>query len=298
MAIAVVVILLTVGTVLFHFLSPWQLTPIASNWSNIDTTILLTFWVTGVVFIAINLFMAYVLIRYRHKEGNRAAYEPENKKLEWWLTGITAAGVIAMLAPGLAVWAEFVNVPDDAAEVEAIGQQWQWTFRFPGQDGVMGTTDAKLISLQNPFGLDPDDPNGLDDVLIADDVVHLPIDQPVKMLLRSKDVLHDFAVPQFRVKMDLVPGLVSYLWFTPTRTGKFDILCEELCGLAHHTMRGSVVVEEQEEFQAWLDSHPTFAQATAAQTLGNAAAGQALYAICAACHGPQGEGLPRSMRRN
>ena len=291
MALAIVLILLVVGSVLFHFLSPWYFTPIASNWQAMDDTISLTLWVTGFVFVAVNLFMAYAVIRYRHRKGARAKYEPENKKLEWWLTGVTAAGVVAMLAPGLFVWAKFVNVPEDAAVVEAVGQQWHWSYRFPGKDGALGTVDARYISDKNPFGLNPDDPNGQDDVLVASPELHLPVGAPVKVLLRSKDVLHNFAVAQFRVKMDLVPGLVSYLWFTPTRTGKFDLLCEELCGIAHFAMRGSVVVEEETAFQAWLSSHPTFAQ-TSAQAAGNVAVGKPLYAVCGSCHGMQAEGNP------
>jgi cytochrome c oxidase subunit 2 len=120
--------------------------------------------------------------------------------------------------------------------------------------------------------------------------VHLPVGQPVKVLLRSKDVLHNFTVAQFRVKMDLVPGMVSYLWLTPTRTGEFEILCEELCGIAHHAMRGRVVVDEEDDFQAWLDGQPTFAEVLA-HAPGDAAAGQALYPACGACHGQQGEGI-------
>ena len=289
MAIAIAVIILVIGSVLFHFLSPWYFTPLASNWSSIDLTVDITFWVTGIVFVLVNLFLAYCVICYRHKKGLKADYEPENKKLEWWLTGITTVGVVAMLAPGLVVWADFVTVPKDADEFEAVGQQWNWTFRFPGEDGVLGTSAVRFMTTRNPLGLDPDDENGQDDVLIFDNEVHLPINRPVKALLRSKDVLHDFAVPQFRVKMDLVPGLVTYQWFTPTRTGNFDLLCEELCGLAHHTMRGNVVVDEQADFEAWLDGHPTFAE-TMAEPEGDATVGQALYAPCAACHGMQGEG--------
>jgi cytochrome c oxidase subunit 2 len=291
MVIAIVVVLLVIGSVLFHFLSPWYFTPIASNWSAMDDTISLTFWVTGFVFVAVNLFLAYCVIRYRYRKGNRAAYEPENKKLEWWLTGLTTLGIVAMLAPGLLVWAKFVNVPPEAAVIEAVGQQWTWSFRFPGKDGKLGTVDSRYVSDKNPFGMNPDDPNGQDDVLVASPEVHLPIGKPVKVLLRSKDVLHDFAVAEIRVKMDLVPGLVTYIWFTPTRTGKFDILCEELCGIAHFTMRGKLVVEEDRAFQAWLSSFPTFAQ-TAARVAGNADAGKQLYAVCAACHGLQGEGNP------
>jgi len=291
MVVAIVLVLLVLGSLLFHFLSPWYFTPIASNWQAMDDTISITFWVTGLVFVAINLFMAYAVIRYRYRKGGRAAYEPENKKLELWLTGLTTVGVAAMLAPGLFVWANFVEVPKDAAVFEAVGQQWNWSFRFPGKDGKLGTVDARYITDKNPFGMNPDDPDGQDDVLVASPELHLPLGRPVKALLRSVDVLHDFAVPQFRAKMDLVPGLVTYIWFTPTRTGKFDLLCNELCGVGHFVMRGKVVVEEEREFQAWLSSHPTFAQ-TSAQAAGNAAAGKPLYAVCAACHGSQAEGNP------
>jgi cytochrome c oxidase subunit 2 len=291
MTLAIALVLLVFGSVLFHFLSPWYFTPIASNWDTIDTTVTITFWVTGFVFVAVNLFMVYAVIRYRFRAGQRAAYEPETKKLEAWLVGLTTVGIVAMLAPGLFVWAKVVEVPKDAMVFEALGRQWYWSFRFPGKDGVMGTTDARFVSDKNPFGINPDDPHGQDDVLVSQPDVHLPLGKPVKAELRSLDVLHDFAVPQFRVKMDLVPGLVSYVWFTPTRTGTFDLLCMELCGIAHYTMRGKVTVEEESAFQAWLKDQPTFAQVLA-RPAGDPAAGQALYAVCAACHGAQGEGNP------
>src|SRR5258708_10690853 len=184
MVVAIVLVLLVVGSVLFHFLSPWYFTPIASNWSAMDHTISLTFWVTGSVFVAINLFMAYCVIRYRYKKGKRAQYEPENKKLEWWLTGLTTVGVAAMLAPGLFVCANFVEIPKDAGVFEAMGKQWYWGFRFPGKDGVMGTVDAKYVSDKNPFGMNPDDPNGQDDVLVSSPELHLPLGRPVQALLR------------------------------------------------------------------------------------------------------------------
>jgi cytochrome c oxidase subunit 2 len=291
MGVAIVLVVLVVASVAFHFLSPWYFTPIASNWSAIDDTIGITFWVTGVVFVAVNLFLAYAVMRYRWRKGARADYEPENKKLEWWLFGVTALGVAAMLAPGLTVWAKFVDVPKDAAEVEAVGQQWHWMYRFPGKDGKLGTVSAGNVSSANPFGMNPGDPNGEDDVLIASPEVHLPLGKPVKMLLRSKDVLHDFAVAQIRVKMDMVPGLVTHAWFTPTRAGSFDLLCEELCGIGHFAMRGRIVVEDEAAFQAWLDKQPTWAQ-WKARPKGDAVAGQALFAACAACHGAQGEGNP------
>ena len=263
MFVALMLVLVAVGTVVFHIMSPWWWTEIASNWGFIDTTILITFWITGVVFIAVVLFMAYCVYRFRYREDRRAAYEPENNKLEWWLTVLTTVGVVVLLAPGLWAWNEFITVPEEATELEAVGQQWQWSFRLPGKDGVLGTTDIKNISDDNPFGLYPNDPNGQDDILIEDSEIHIPIDKPVKVLLRSKDVLHNFYVPQFRAKMDIVPGMVTYFWFTPIRPGTFDLLCFELCGVGHHDMRGLVVVESESDYQAWLGEQQTFAQSMA-----------------------------------
>jgi cytochrome c oxidase subunit II len=263
MAVAIALVVVAFGSVLFHILSPWWWTPIASNWSYIDHTIDLTFWITGFVFVAVILFMAYCVVRFRHREGRRAVYEPESRKLELWLSIVTAVGVAAMLAPGLLVWNQFVTVPEDATEFEAVGQQWQWSFRLPGQDGRLGEADTTRVSAENPLGLNPDDPAGQDDVLIEADDLHLPVGRPVKILLRSIDVLHDFYVPQFRAKMDLVPGVVTYIWLTPTRTGTFEILCFELCGVGHPEMRGGVVVEDEAQYQAWLQQQQTFAQLSA-----------------------------------
>lgn len=291
MVFAWALIILVVATVVFHFASPWWFTDIASNWTMVDDTVDITFWVTGFVFVAVNLFMAYTVVRFRHNRAGRekAQYEPENKKLEWWLTAITSVGIAAMLAPGLSVWAKFVAPPEDASVVEVLGQQWAWSYRFPGRDGHLGATDNELVSVDNPFGMDPDDPKGQDDILVSSPELHLPVNEPVKLLLRSRDVNHQYAVPQFRVKMDMVPGMVTYFWLTPTRTGAFDALCEQLCGVAHFAMRGRVVVDEQAEFQDWIAAQPTFSQVVA-ETRGDVAAGQALYTTCSTCHGAQGEG--------
>lgn len=293
MALALALILLVIGTVVFHVASPWWFTPIASNWGMMDDTVVLTFWVTGAVFVAVNLFMAYCVVRYRHRKGReqRSEYEPENRKLEWWLTIVTSVGVAAMLAPGLFVWAKFVTVPKEAVAVEAVGQQWTWSYRLPGEDGVLGATDASFVSLSNPFGIDVADDKGRDDVLVDNPELHLMVDQPVKVLLRSKDVLHNFTVTQFRVKMDLVPGMVTYQWLTPTVPGEYEILCEELCGVGHFAMRGRVVVAPREDFNTWLAAMPTFSE-TQAVAKADPLAGAAQYAVCMACHGPSGEGNP------
>ena len=265
MWVAIILLIVAVGSVIFHFWSPWWFTELASNWGSMDTTIIITFWVTGVVYVVIILFMAWCVWKFRGRRvssssNHNAAYEPENKKLELWLTVGTAVGVAILLAPGLYVWNQYVTVPEEAVEVEVVGQQWDWAYRYPGADGVLGISNARFITAENPFGLKKDDPNGQDDILIQGDDLHLVLNQPVNMLLRSIDVLHDFYVPQFRAKMDLVPGLVTFFWMTPTRTGTFDILCAELCGSGHYAMRGKVVVEEKAAYEAWLAEQQTFAQ--------------------------------------
>ena len=263
MPIAIALALLAVGSVVFHVFSPWWQTPLATNWQSIDTALDVTLWICGAAFLVLNLFLAYSVMRFRHRPGNRAHYEPENAKLEKRLTLWTAVGIVGMLAPGLGAWAEYVSVPKEATVVEAVGQQWQWTFRFPGPDGVLGAAAVAHMTPENALGVDPKDPFGRDDVLIESSELHLPIGQPVKMVLRSKDVLHDFYVPEFRAKMDLVPGIVTYFWMTPTVNGKYDILCAELCGVGHYEMRGNVVVEPKDDFDAWLAQQVTFGETLA-----------------------------------
>jgi cytochrome c oxidase subunit 2 len=263
MAIAIAIAALVLFSIAFQLLSPWWLTPLASNWGSIDTALDVTMWVCGLAFVALNLFLAYALFRYRHRQGHRAHYDPESVTLERRLTIWTAVGIAALLAPGLIAWKKFVTVPKDAMVVEAVGQQWQWSFRFPGKDGVLGTANPRQITPDNPFGLNRDDPYGRDDILVDGGEVHLPLGRPIKVVLRSKDVLHDYFVPQIRARMDMVPGMITYFWFTPTRPGSYEILCAELCGIGHYQMRGSMVIEKEPAFRAWLSQQPTSAQVAA-----------------------------------
>ena len=267
MFVAVIFAIIIIASIIFHFWSPWWWTPVASNWGNIDGTIILTFWVTGGVFVAICLFMAYCIWRYRYRKDRRAEYEPENKKLEWRLTWLTSLGVAALLAPGLLVWNQFVTVPKNAFNVEVVAYQWGWNYRLPGEDGILGKTDAKLVNAENPYGLILNDSNGRDDIIVQDADLHLQIDQPVKINLRSLDVIHNFYVPQFRAKMDTLPGIVSYYWFTPTKTGKYEILCAEFCGTGHYGMRGIVLVDDKKDYNNWLAQQITFKQFLAKQSI-------------------------------
>ena len=258
MFVAIILALITIGSVIFHVWSPWWWTPVASNWGNIDSTIILTFWITGAVFVAICLFMAYCVWQYRYRPERKAEYKPEDKKLEFRLTWLTALGVVALLAPGLVVWNKYISVPDDALKIEVVAYQWGWNYRLPGDDGVLGKTSINLVSDENPYGLDPNDPNSKDDILVMDADLHLKINQPVKVELRSFDVLHNFYVPQFRAKMDTLPGIITYYWFTPEKTGKFEILCAEYCDTGHYAMRGFVKVDDEKDYSDWLAKQTSY----------------------------------------
>ena len=270
MWVAIIVALVAIGSLVFHLYTPWWSTEIASNWGSMDTTIDITFWITGVAYIIILMFTAMCIYRFHSKIKNRqksantnhkADYNPESKKLEVWLTVITAVGVAGLLAPGLYVWNDYVSVPDEAVKIEVMGKQWEWAVRYPGADGKLGLSDARLINDDNPFGLHLDDPNAQDDILVTDGYdMHLPLGQPVNLLFRSLDVLHNFYVPQFRAIMDMVPGVVTYYWMTPTREGEFDILCAELCGNSHYAMRGLVTVAGKDDYDARISEQETFAQ--------------------------------------
>jgi cytochrome c oxidase subunit 2 len=267
MKTALALVVLVIGSVVFHLLSPWWWTPIATNWVFMDNMISLTFWITGFVYVVILLFVAYCVYKFRYREGRVAAYEPENHKLETWLTVVTSLGVAALLAPGLVVWFQFVTVPEAATEVEVVGQQWSWSFRLPGADGKLGTADNRLISDGNTLGINPEDPYGQDDIVIDGDDLHLAVGQPVKMLLRSVDVLHNFYVPEFRAKMDMVPGMITYYWMEPTRVGTYDVLCAELCGTGHAYMRGTVLIDADEDYALWISEQTTFAEMSTYQKI-------------------------------
>jgi cytochrome c oxidase subunit 2 len=164
---------------------------------------------------------------------------------------IAEGGVLAI---GIPVWAEYFGAtpPSDAVAIEVTAQQFMWNVRYPGPDGVLGRTDPRLIDdATNPLGIDRRDDAASDDVITVNEIT-VPVNHPVRIRLRSKDVIHSFFLPNLRVKQDAVPGMSPEMVFVPTRTGVFEIACAELCGLAHYRMQGVFNVVSRAEFEAWL----------------------------------------------
>ncbi|MFI5179626.1 MAG: hypothetical protein ACHQO8_13730, partial [Vicinamibacterales bacterium] len=138
-----------------------------------------------------------------------------------------------------------------AVVVRVVAEQFAWNVHYPGPDGQFGTTSLALVSPTNPLGLDRGSPFGKDDIIVIGQL-HVPVGRPLIIQLSSKDVIHSFGVPAMRVKQDAIPGLLTPIWFTPIRTGDFDIACSQLCGLGHYRMRGVITVESEEAFRKFL----------------------------------------------
>ena len=136
--------------------------------------------------------------------------------------------------------------------LRVVAEQFAWYAHYPGADGVFGRTEIALVNADNPLGLDRNEPVGKDDI-IAINRMNLPVGKPAVIMLSSKDVIHSFGLPQMRVKQDAIPGIVQPVWFTPTKTGRWEIACSQLCGLAHYRMKAFYTIHTPEQYQAWLD---------------------------------------------
>lgn len=231
----------------------WWLPPLASaHGAEIDRLFYTTLVVTGIAFIIVQVLLAGFVWRYAARGGERAAYWHDDRTLELTYTLVPAAVLVTMISMGAVVWSRIHSpAPPDALVVEVRAEQFGWLFRHPGADGTFGRVDAKFINLRtNPMGLDADDRAGADDIVTRE--LHLVANRAVRVNLRSKDVLHSFFIPTFRVKQDAVPGMTIQIWFVPTKEGDYEIACAELCGVGHYIMRGKIKVESQRAFDAWL----------------------------------------------
>jgi len=241
-----------VAAATFFFVTRDWLPPLKSDRLAIDHAIWATLAVTGVVFIATNLLLAWFGWQYADRPGAPApAYWHDNPRLEWTWTLVTAGIMFVFLFNALGLWAQITRTPPaDALVIEVTGQQFAWNARYPGKDGVFGKTDARLVDpgAFNFIGIDKSDPNAADDIVLPQNQLYLPLGRPVRIEVRSLDVIHSFFLPNFRVKQDAMPGMTVETWFTPTKTGDFEIACAQHCGLGHYRMRGQVHVVEAADF--------------------------------------------------
>jgi cytochrome c oxidase subunit 2 len=221
---------------------------------TIDGIFYFIFWITTAVFILTQLAMVGFLIKFRRREGVKAKYLHGNNRLEivWTLTPLLFFFALGLY--GNRVWNEMRRTPPpaEALQLDIVAEQYGWHFRYAGADGILGKTDSKLMDGGNSFGLLPDDPAGKDDVMTYNEMV-IPVDKAVQLHLRSRDVIHAFYVPQFRLYQDMVPGKeISWVWFQTDKTGSFQVACNQLCGSGHYKMFAKLSVVSPAEFGKFL----------------------------------------------
>jgi cytochrome c oxidase subunit 2 len=223
--------------------------------AGIDQIIVIVHWLMLAMFAGWAAFFGYVLVRFRRGAHPKAVYEGVSGR---WAriveAGVLAAEVILLVFFSIPTWSARVDAfpaEQQSTVIRVVAEQFIWNVHYPGRDGVFGRTQLPLMSADNPLGLDMTDPAARDDVWTQNQM-NLPVDRPVIVHLSSKDVIHSFGLPQMRVKQDAIPGVEQRVWFTPTRTGEWEIACAQLCGLGHYRMRGFYTIQTRPDFDAWL----------------------------------------------
>ncbi len=238
-------------------MTSWLPVAASAHAGEIDFVMLLVHGLMLVLFAGWLLYFGWVLVRFRAKRQPRANYSGANGRIaKWTEIGVVIAEGVLLVVFALPVWfRQTAPPPNDpnAVIVRVVAEEFVWNVHYPGADGRFGTTSLELMSPTNPLGLDRASPFGQDDIT-TQNLLHVPVNRPVVIQLTSKDVIHSFGLPNFRVKQDVIPGTISTVWFTPTIIGEYDIACSQLCGLGHYRMRGSLVVESDADFQRYLAS--------------------------------------------
>jgi len=223
--------------------------------AEIDHINVLVHWLMLVLFIGWGAFFIYTLVRFRQGAHPVADHEGVKGTLSKWLEGgVLLAEIILLAFFSIPAWSSRVEAfpsESEAVTVRVVGEQFAWNIHYPGPDRKFGRTDVKLVSADNPLGLDRRDPDAKDDITTINQM-NLPVNRSVIVHLSSKDVIHSFGLPQMRVKQDAIPGIVHNVWFTPTKTGEWEIACSQLCGLGHYRMRGFYTIQSASDFEAWL----------------------------------------------
>ena len=209
----------------------WLPEAITTTAPAIDRIFYVVLWLTGITFVLVQAALLIFLVRYRRRAGRPAYYTHGNHLVELIWTLIPTLILVTLAFYNQRVWSQIHNVPPSPdVEVEVTGEQFAWNLRYPGPDGRFQTADDITTINQ----------------------LHLPVGQVTLFHITSKDVIHSFFVPQFRLKQDAVPGMRSSLWVQPTVSGNYEIACAELCGLGHYRMRGFLTIEPPETFAQWL----------------------------------------------
>jgi cytochrome c oxidase subunit 2 len=250
-----IITLVSAGIVLAHV---WWLPPVASEHGpSIDKQIDSTFFETGIAFVISQLLLAGFVWKYRdRKDGSRPKIFPGGARGPV-LTALLLVGLelLGLELVGTKVWASlyYTSAPPNAVRLQVSAEQFGFYFRFPGPDGKFGNIHPEKIDVAsgNFFGLDKEnDVDARDDIVTAG--LTLPVNHPVEVILHGKDVNHSFYVPELRIQQDIVPGIEIPIHFTPTKTGKYQIVCTQLCGLGHYSMKAFLDVVSEDDFQKWL----------------------------------------------
>jgi cytochrome c oxidase subunit 2 len=235
------------------------LPPLASeNGQDVDNLIIYVHWLMIALFIGWIIYFFYALYRFRSSRNPQADYVGVRNHASSYIE-LAVAGVEAVLLVFIAVplWAKAVDKFPPASEstvIQVVAQQYAWNARYAGPDGIFGRQDMKFVASDNVFGVDPTDANGKDDIQTLNDI-HVVVDKPVIIYLSSKDVIHSLKIIAMRVCQDAIPGLRIPVWFKPTKIGRYQINCAQLCGPGHASMTsGFVTVETQADFDKWIKS--------------------------------------------
>jgi cytochrome c oxidase subunit 2 len=226
--------------------------------AEIDHINVLVHWLMLVLFVGWGAFFIYTLVRFRRSAHPVADHHGVKGAFSKWVEGgVLAVEVILLVFFSIPAWNARVEAFPSETEstiVRVVGEQFAWNIHYPGPDRRFGKTDVKLVSADNPIGLDRNDADAKDDITTINQL-NLPVNKPVIVHLSSKDVIHSFGLPQMRVKQDAIPGIVHNVWFTPTMTGEWEIACSQLCGLGHYRMRGFYTIQSDSDFAAWLQEN-------------------------------------------
>jgi cytochrome c oxidase subunit 2 len=232
---------------------------------QIDTMLYITLGITGFVFIITQILLFWFAYKYQYSEKRKALYFPHDNRLEVVWTVVPAIALTVLVVFGLFYWFKITgDPPKDAMQVEVTGRQFGWIIRYPGKDQVFGKKYFKNVTDagQNSLGLIWDDPATHDDIVTGE--LYIEVDKPVKLIINSRDVVHDVGLVDFRQKMDAVPGTPTTMWFIPKFTTdsmrkiknnpefEYEISCDQMCGKGHYTMRGIVKVVDHADFILWM----------------------------------------------